>query len=151
MKKFQFSLETVLDYKQQVLDALKVEHGAILAQVRRQEEVLAQVEARYASTNKEYREAKMRGLTIADAMSYDMGLRVLEEEIRREIQKLEALRRQEEEKRAQLVESKVEAASIELLKEKKQVSYNQALQKSEEQFIDELVSASWASRTSVAL
>ena len=37
MKKFSFSLETVLDYKNQVLDALRTEHGAILAQVRAQE------------------------------------------------------------------------------------------------------------------
>ena len=34
MKKFRLSLETVLDYKQQVLAALQTEHGAILAQVR---------------------------------------------------------------------------------------------------------------------
>ena len=36
MKKFRFSLETVLDYKNQALDALRAEHGAILAQVRTQ-------------------------------------------------------------------------------------------------------------------
>ena len=35
MKKFKFSLETVLDYKQQVLDSLRTEHGAILAQLER--------------------------------------------------------------------------------------------------------------------
>ena len=29
MKKFRFSLETVLDYKQQVLENLQAEHGAI--------------------------------------------------------------------------------------------------------------------------
>ena len=27
MKKFRFSLETVLDYKQQILDSLRAEHG----------------------------------------------------------------------------------------------------------------------------
>ena len=31
MKKFRFSLETVLDYKQQVLDALRIEHAAAQA------------------------------------------------------------------------------------------------------------------------
>ena len=35
MKKFRFSLETVLEYKQQILDSLQTEHGAILAQVKR--------------------------------------------------------------------------------------------------------------------
>ena len=40
MKKFRFSLDTVLDYKQQVLDSLRAEHGAILTQVREQERVV---------------------------------------------------------------------------------------------------------------
>ena len=47
MKKFQFSLDTVLDYKQQVLTSLQSEHGAILAQLHRQEQVLEQLEAQY--------------------------------------------------------------------------------------------------------
>ena len=34
MKKFRFSLETVLDYKQQVLDALRIEHAAAQAKAR---------------------------------------------------------------------------------------------------------------------
>ena len=40
MKKFKFSLDSVLSYKQQVLDALKGEHAAILAEVRAQEDVV---------------------------------------------------------------------------------------------------------------
>ena len=46
MKKFRFSLETVLDYKNQALDALRAEHGAILAQVRAQEAVVEGLESR---------------------------------------------------------------------------------------------------------
>ena len=45
MKKFKFSLDSVLSYKQQVLDALQGEHAALLAQVRAQEEVLDAVQA----------------------------------------------------------------------------------------------------------
>ena len=56
MKKFKFSLDTVLDYKQQVLDALKGEHAAILAQVREQENALENVWQSYRSCNEEYRE-----------------------------------------------------------------------------------------------
>ena len=44
MKKFRFSLETVLDYKQQALDAIRAEHGAILARVRAQEQVIESLE-----------------------------------------------------------------------------------------------------------
>ena len=50
MKKFRFSLETVLDYKQQVLAALQTEHGAILAQVRDQEKLLEELEAGFGKS-----------------------------------------------------------------------------------------------------
>ena len=40
MKKFKFSLDTVLSYKQQVLEALQGEHALALAAVREQEALL---------------------------------------------------------------------------------------------------------------
>lgn len=139
MKKFQFSLNTVLDYRQQTLDALKVEHGTILAKIHRQEEVLKDAEHRYALTNEEFRNKKSTGLTIAGILAYETGLHVLEKEIKREAEKLQALHQQEAEKRAQLVESKIDTASLELLRDKKLEIYHKELQKKEEQFIDELV------------
>ena len=51
MKKFRFSLETVLDYKQQTLDAIRAEHGAILAKVRAQEAVVDGLEEAVAFIN----------------------------------------------------------------------------------------------------
>jgi len=139
MKKFQFSLETVLDYRQQILDALKVEHGIILAKIHLQEEVLEDANLRFTLTNEEFCVKKSTGLTIASLLSYQTGLQVLEQEIKRETEKLAALRRQEMEKRTQLVESKIDTASLELLREKKLQAYHHELQKKEEQFIDELV------------
>ena len=91
MKKFKFSLDSVLSYKQQVLDALKGEHAAILAQVREQEGVLEAVWQDYRDCNEEYRQRKMEGLTVTDAMLYQNGLRALEREIERETAKLEEL------------------------------------------------------------
>ena len=38
MKRFQYGLETVLDYKTQVLDNLRTEHAAALNQVRKKED-----------------------------------------------------------------------------------------------------------------
>ena len=141
MKKFSFPLDTVLDYKQQILDSLKIEHGAILAQVRRQEEFLASIQSQYAATNAELREKERSGLTIAGALIYEIGLRALEEDIARETTKLETLRQQELQKREQLVASKIDTTSLERLREKKLDSYNKTLQKDQEQFIDELVMA----------
>lgn len=140
MKKFKFSLDTVLSYKQQALDAAKAEHGAILARVREQEQVVDREEQCYREYNLEYRQRKEEGLTIGEAAVYQNGLRAQEMRIQREIDRLEALKKQEEEKRAQMIEAKKESASLEKLREQKLDAYNKAVQKSEEAMIDELIS-----------
>ncbi len=141
MKKFKFSLDSVLSYKQQVLDALKGEHAAILAQVREQEEVLEAVWKAYRDCNEEYRQRKAEGITVTDAMFYQNGLRVLERDIQRETDKLEELRKQEEAKRQEMVDAKIDTSSIEKLKEHKLEDYHKAVQKAEESLIDEFVSS----------
>ena len=117
MKKFKFSLDSVLSYKQQVLDALKGEHAEILAQVRAQEDVLEAVWQEYRDCNEEYSQRKAEGMTITDALVYQNGLRVLEQDIQRETDKLEELRRKEEKKRQEVVDAKIDTSSIEKLKE----------------------------------
>jgi len=150
MKQFRFSLETVLDYKQQVLDSLQIEYGSILSMVRVQEEALARAEARYAETNEEFREKKRSGLTIAGARSYDVGLQVLEQIIRRESEKLLALRQQEEAAHTRLVESKIDTSSLELLREKKLSLYQKETLKQDERLIDDLFSFARISTSSLA-
>lgn len=142
MKKFDFSLEHVLDYKKQLLDAKKAEHGLILAKVRQQESVLSEAKMRYTVTNEDFREKKQNGLTIAGLRSYEMGLHVLAQKILQEEKTLSALREQEASIRAELVNSKIEKASLELLRKKKLAAYHHDLQKKSEQWIDELISSS---------
>ena len=141
MKKFQFSLDTVLQYKQQRLDALKAEYAAAVQRVRLQEAAVSEAEERYARLNEEYREKKAEGLLVAEAMTYETGLWVIENEIRREAEKLRELQRQAEAKRAEMVGARQETASIEKLREKKLDLYHKDVQKSEERFIDDLVGA----------
>lgn len=140
MKKFKFSLDTVLDYKQQILESVKGEHGAILSQVREQEQVLASVWARYYACDDEFRERKSVGMSIMDAMFYEAGLRSLELEIQRETARLEDLQKQEEAKRQEMIEAKIDTSSLEKLKGKKLDLYQKAVQKDEEVLIDEFVS-----------
>lgn len=144
MKKFKFSLDSVLSYKEQVLESLQGEHAAILARVREQEAVLEGVWQDYRDCNEEYRQRKAEGLSIADAMFYQNGLRVLESEIDRETRRLEELRRQEEAKRQEVVDAKIDTSSIEKLKEHKLEDYHKAVQKAEEALIDEFVSSARA-------
>lgn len=144
MKKFKFALDSVLSYKEQVLESLQGEHAAILAQVREQEEVLEAVWQDYRDCNEEYRQRKAEGLSIVDAMLYQNGLRALEAEIQQETQRLEELKKQEEAKRQEVVDAKIDTSSIEKLKDKKRELYSKEVAKSEELLIDEFVSSARA-------
>ena len=139
MKKFRFSLETVMEYKQQVLDSLQAEHGAILAKVREQEEYIEVLEADYRSLSGEFNQRKLEGLSMLDAIKYEQYLRSSERQIEEAYRRLDQLKKQAEKKRAEVVEAKKETSSIEKLREKKLESYNKAVQKSEENLIDEFV------------
>lgn len=144
MKKFRFSLETVLDYKNQALDAIRAEHGAILARVRAQEQVIENLETEHRQVDEEFTQRKLEGLTVLDALNYEQYLRSLEREIHGEYFKLAKLRKQEEAKRAEVVEARKETATIEKLKEHKLEDYRKAEQKDQEQQIEEFVSTTRA-------
>ena len=139
MKKFRFSLDTVLDYKQQVLTSLQSEHGAILLRVRQQEEVLEQTEHAHRELNEEFTRRRAEGISIKDALMLESGLRVLERDIDREAQKLLALQKQEEKKRDEVIEAKKETSSLEMLRDKKLEQYRKEEAKQDELFIEEIV------------
>lgn len=139
MKKFRFSLETVLDYKQEVLSALQTEHAAILARVHAQEDLLEELENYYSELDAEFTERKLEGITILDAMQYEQYLRATERQIEEAVEILERLRAEAEARRLEVVEAKKDTSSIEKLREKKLDSYNKAVQKSEELIIEEFV------------
>ncbi len=142
MKKFRFSMETVLHYREQLLDALRVEHAAALVRVREQEQVVATLEQEFEDYNEEYRRRKREGMTIADAFGFDIALRAQEKEIEKAQAVLDEYRQAEEDKRNEVIQAKTDKATIEKLKEKKVDLYRKAVQKSEEQFIDDFVSTS---------
>ena len=140
MKKFQFNLDTVLHYKQQVMDERQNEYSAALLRAQKQEERLHEAENEYAELNLEFRRAESEGITVAEALRYENGLRFLEMNIRKEELLLEECRKKAEEKRQQLVAARQETSSLEKLKEKKLETHQKEAQKSEELFIEEMVS-----------
>ena len=151
MKKFRFPLDIVLEYRRQVQDSLQVELGAAAAEVRRQEQVLENARRRYADINREYREKAALGLSIAEMRGYETGLKVQQGVIARELAQLETLRRRMEAKRQELVSAKLDVSSVEKLREKKLQAYVKDMEKSEEQFIDDLVGARSNSGRSASL
>lgn len=148
MKKFKFALDTVLSYKQQVLDALEAEHAAAMAKVHEQEKVLDAVWQEYRDCNAEYREKKSQGLSITEAMIYESSLRSGELHIQRETKKLEKLQEEAEKKREEMVEAKIDTSSLEKLKDKKLEQYRKDEQKDQELLVDEFISSTRAAGAS---
>lgn len=140
MKKFRFSLEMVLNYREQMLDAVKAEHASALLKVHKQQDVLDALVREFDRVNEEYRERKMFGMTIADAIGFDVMLKAQEDKIKREQEVLNILQEEEAKKREKVREAKTDKATIEKIKENKYKQYLKAVQKNEEQFIDEFVS-----------
>lgn len=141
MKKFKFSLDTVLSYKQQVLDALQGEYAEAMAQVRAQEALLEKLWQEYRDCNEDYRDRALEGMPITEALMYQSALRASEQEIQRETKRLEEFQAEAERRREKMVEAKKETSSIEKLREKKLDAYHKAEAKSEELFIEEFISS----------
>lgn len=140
MKKFKFSLDTVLSYKGQVLESLKGEHARAIARVRQCEQELEDLERERDTCGKELEAGRAAGMSIQDARSYSTYWEALGYRIQQKQQELEKVRLAEEKKREEVVEAKKETSSIEKLKEHKLEEYNKQVQKQEEQLIEEFVS-----------
>lgn len=140
MKKFYFALDTVLNYKEQVLEDLQNQHARIIAERVACERRIDDLEQEQRDCMAELEEKKLKGMSISDMQTYDRFLTSLRRKIARERERLAEILLREERKREEVVEARKETASITKLKEKKQAQYEKELQKEEEKFIDEFVS-----------
>lgn len=142
MKKFSFGLDTVLDYKNQVLSNLKLEHGKLIAELNQQEAILGDLKKRYFEYVNDFNAKKLSGITIIEARAFEMYIKQIDDQIKFQTNKIAQIRKLEEKKRQEVIEAKREAAAIEKLKEKKIEQYNKDVKKKEELFIEEFVSNS---------
>ena len=147
MKQFRFGLDGVLDYRHQVLEGRQNEYAKALRQVREQQERVDNAQERYQQTNCRFRELAAEGIAIADAMGFENSLRALEQEIAREIKILQEREEQAEKQCAMVLQAHMDASILERLKEKQKIAYQKEVQKQDERFIDELVSAERVGRS----
>ena len=123
MKRFKYRLETVLDYKNQILDNLKTEHAVIIQNVNRKQEEIKGLHNELAGFENEFDRAKETGIAIENYRLFDMCIGRMEEIIDQEKERLKVLRKQEEEKKQQVITAKVDTSKFEKLKEKKLKEY----------------------------
>lgn len=140
MKQFNYRLETVLAYKTQVLDNLKSEHAVIIQKVNHKQEEIQGLNRELVSYESGFDEVKEKGAAIEDYRLFDMCIGRMEEIIDTEKERLKKLRQEEDAKKQEVVEAKVDTSKFEKLKEKKFQEYQKAVMKADELFIEEFVS-----------
>lgn len=141
MKRFRFQLESVLDYKQQTLDALMTELSEAQARVAAQEAARDEAASRLAAYDAEFAEKRAAGFTNLEAVEYEAGQQVLERRLKQEQVRLEQRQRELEAKRSEVVEARQETRAIEKLKEIRRGEYDYAAAKEDEKALDDLTAA----------
>lgn len=138
MKRFKYSLDTVLEYKTQVLDNLRAEHAVITRSVNQKKEELNHLHGELSSYQTGFDETKASGgATIENFWLYSMCIDRMEQIIEEEKQKLAVLEEKQEKKKNEVVGAKVDTSKFEKLKEKRFREYQRAEQKEEENFVEE--------------
>ena len=140
MKQFKYRLETVLDYKTQVLDNLKTEHAVIIQNVNRKQEEIQGLHRELTGMESEFDRTKEAGAPIENYRLFDMCIGRMEEMIDEEKARLTILRKQEEETKQEVITAKVDTSKFEKLKDRKFKEYQKEAAKADEMFIEEFVS-----------
>ena len=141
MKRFAYRLETVLDYKTQVLDNLKTEHAAIMQNVNRKQEQIRGMKRELTGYESWFDQIKTEGATIENYRLFDMCIGRMETIIDEEKERLNVLKKQENEKKQEVIEAKVDTSRYEKLKDRKLREYQKAVARADETFIEEFVSS----------
>ncbi len=140
MKKFQFSLQKVLSYREQVEDNIRNEHAGILSKISDQEAVIARLEKEAIDCSIKLDEEKSNGCKINIVHIYEVFLTEKAYQIERAKKVLSELEKQKEKKLEELMNAKMDRSSIDKIKDKRKEEYSKAVAKAEEHFIEEFVS-----------
>ena len=139
MKEFKYSLETVLNYKTQVLDNLTTEHAEIIHNVNKKKNEIQQLNQDLFGFETKYREVKSAGAPIERFLLHNMCIDRMEEIIDKEEERLHTLQEAEEAKKKEVITARVDTSKFEKLKDRKYQDYRKELSKSEERYVEEIV------------
>ena len=137
MKKFQFSLESVMGYKEQLLSAAKAEVAKInyeIAQLEIEEENLKN---EFIQSENNMQEQSRRGITpqmIAYYRNYQENLRRMQQTLEK---KKHGLFRERDRSINKMTKMNIEVKSLEKLKEKEWKTYQAASAKEQERIVEE--------------
>ena len=140
MKKFVFSLQKLLDYRIQVLDAERATLADMNAVLRGFESELEAFQNERARRSSEYQERIREGVTPLDMEMHRNYLRTLDDAIFQKEVQIDMQRKVIDKQMDKVRETNMDISILEKLKENKLEEYNHLDQKEQELFIEEFVS-----------
>lgn len=140
MKKFIYPLQSVLNLKEKLESQEKVLFQAAMAELRKEQEALEELECRKEGYEERLRESVSSRLDLLNVKTNKNAIEVLKELIRQQTGKVRKAERHAEVARKRLEDAMKERKTLEKLKEDAFSEYMKTYEKEEQKEIDELVS-----------
>ena len=139
MKKFAFSLDKVLDFKEQTLENKNNEMAKLQSDLRELERKIDDCNFQFAQTNQKMVTALETGLSALDMASYKTYLQEINLNTKKLINQKFELVKFIDQKMAVILELKTDISGLEKLKDKKFSEYSKLIQKEQELALEEFV------------
>lgn len=140
MKKFSFTLQKVLEIKEQILENLKIELSSLNNDLRNINESINKLKLYFSETDNEFVDKSSISISVGELAYYKMLMSGILKQIENKEEARLIVLRKIEAKRQEIISMNMEISSLEKLKEKELEKYNKAFARSEEIFIEEFVS-----------
>ena len=140
MKKFNFSLQKILEIKEQLLKNLKIELGNLNHECRNVENHIKNLQGKFKNIDNEYVEKSYKCISTGEIQYYKMLMESILKQIENKEEEREILLKKIAAKRQEIINLNIEISSLEKLKEKEMEKYNKESMRKEEIFIEEFVS-----------
>ncbi|MDR0434499.1 MAG: flagellar FliJ family protein [Gracilibacteraceae bacterium] len=139
MKKFNFSLDSVLRVKEQLLTVVQTELARLNEAIARQEEAEAENRRRNADNDRQCAEEQAKGIDPRLMICYADYRERLYRQLREIQRKKTALFRDRDNVIEKTIALKVEIAALEKLRENELLVYQAGIRKEEERVVDEFI------------
>lgn len=143
MKKYEFSLKRIMDYKNQMLNREKNTLLGLRMERKGLEDKIEDLDKQYELINLEMHEKFKDGMTVSQINVYEFRKTGVREEKRAILKRIALLDISIERQQKKVVTAKQEVSGLEKLEEKQLEEYNAAYNKEQEDIIAEFVSTSF--------
>ena len=147
MKKFQFSLDHVRDYRDRLLDEETGKLQRLRAEQTRIEQLIAQLEVDFAQVSKAMRDAQAEGITALEQRGFSLQLESIRMQTHELTDLLKGVQDQVEQQTQIVVAANQEVSKLDKLKDRQYEDWQTSVRKAEEERIEELVSQNYIRKT----